>query len=132
MSRIDWSKKLGWSDEQFEELRVAGYSYIRQGKYDIALSFFEALNVLDSENAYDAQTLGALLLQLNQPARALKYFDKALKLESDDHSFTLMNITKAFFMIGKKDEALKLANILKNEKDPRLANMAKALILAFG
>ena len=130
MSRINWRKSLGWTEEQLEDLRYTGYAYIRQGKYEIALSFFEALTVLDQDSAYDAQTLGALYLQLGNPQKALKCFDKALKLEAD-HAPTLLNLCKAFFMLGKKEEGLKLANILKNEPDPVIANSAKALILAY-
>lgn len=130
MSKINWRESLGWTEEQLEDLRYTGYAYIRQGKYDIAISFFEALTVLDSESAYDAQTLGALYLQLNNPAKALKYFDRALKLEAD-HAPTLLNLCKALFMLGKKEEGLKLANILKNEPSPSISNTAKALILAY-
>lgn len=129
MGRINWLEKLNWSEEHIEDLRFTGYSYIRQGKYDIALAFFEALIILDPESAYDAQTLGAIYLQLNFPAKALKCFDKALKLEAD-HGPTLLNLTKAFLMLDRKDEALKLANILKNEKNTAISNVAKALILA--
>lgn len=129
MSRIKWRESLGWTEEHLEELRYAGYAYLRQGKYDIAISFFEALIVLDPESAYDAQTLGALYLQTNNPAKALKCFDRALKLEAD-HAPTLLNLCKAFFMLGKKEEGLKLAEILKNEADPTISNTAKALILA--
>lgn len=129
MGRINWQKALGWNEEQLEDLRYTGYAYIRQGKYSIALPFFEALYVLDPESAYDAQTLGALYLELGQPAKALKCFDKALKLEAD-HAPTLLNVCKAFFMLGKKEEGLKLANILKSEPDAAISNVAKALLLA--
>jgi tetratricopeptide (TPR) repeat protein len=130
MAKINWLEVLNWTDEQVEDLRMTGYAYIRQGKYDIALPFFEALNALDPESAYDAQTLGAIYLQSNEPEKALKCFDKALKLEAD-HAPTLLNLTKALFMLGKKEEGLKLAEILQNEEDPYIANTAKALILAF-
>jgi len=130
MSDINWREKLGWTDEHLEDLRYTGYSYIRQGKYDIALSFFEALSVLDRENAYDAQTLGALYVQTNQPSKALKCFDKALKLETD-HAPTLINLCKALFMLGKRDEAIKLAQILKNDSNSTISNVARALILAY-
>lgn len=130
MGTIDWKKKLNWSNEQLADLRNAGYAYIRQGKYEIALPFFEALVVLDSESAYDIQTLGAIYLQMNNPAKALKCFDKALKINAE-HSLTLLNITKALFALGKKEEGLKLANILKNEPNPAISNVAKAFLLAF-
>lgn len=130
MSGINWLNSLGWSEENLDDLRNAAYAYIRQGKYEVALPFFEALTVLDPESSYDAQTLGAIYLQLNNPGKALRSFDRALKLETD-HAPTLLNVTKALFMLGKKDEALKLALILKNEKDPAIANVAKALVLAY-
>lgn len=130
MGKINWLEVLGWNEEHIEDLRFTGYSYIRQGKYDIALPFFEALCALDPNSAYDAQTLGALYLEVGQPAKSLKYFDRALKIDTE-HAPTLLNLTKALFMLGKKEEGLKLANILKNEPDPVISNTAKALILAY-
>lgn len=130
MGKINWLNSLGWNEDQIEDLRFTGFAYIRQGKYDIALPIFEALCVLASESAYDAQTLGALYLQIGQPHKALQYFDKALKLEAD-HSPTLLNLAKTFFMLGKRQEGLKLAQILKDERDPAISNTAKALILAY-
>ena len=130
MGRIKWLKELGWNQDQLEDIRFAGYAYIRQGKYDIALPFFEALVVLDPESSYDAQTLGAIYLQLNNPLKALKAFDRALKLDAD-HAPTLLNVTKALLMLGRKAEAIKLAGILKNERDASISNVAKALILAY-
>lgn len=132
MGTINWIEKLGWTEEHIEDLRYTGYSYVRQGKYDIALAFYEALAVLDPNNAYDAQTLGALYLQLNQSSKALKCFDRALKLETSDHGPTLLNLAKTFFSMGKKEEGLKLVHILKSEKNTTIANIAKALILAYG
>lgn len=131
MSRIDWLKKLNWTLEQVEDLRNTGYAYIRQGKYEIALPIFKALVILDPSDSYHAQTLGALYLQLNDPAKAIKSFDSALKLEAD-HAPTLLNLTKALFMMGKKNEALKLAEFLSREEDPRISSPAKALVLAYG
>jgi tetratricopeptide (TPR) repeat protein len=130
MSKIDWRAKLGWNEENLEDLRMVGYSYLRQGKYDIAIAFFEALTIIDPENAYDSQTLGALYIQINEPLKALKYFDKALKLEAD-HAPTLLNLTKALLMLGKKEEALRLAQLLTREGNTQIANTAKALLLAW-
>ena len=131
MSEINWQQKLGWNEDNLDDLRNTAFAYIRQGKYDIAIPIFEALVVLNQDNAYDSQTLGALYLQLNQPAKALLYFDKALQIEGE-HAPTLINVAKALFMIGKKDEGLRLAEILKNEPDFIISNTAKALILAYG
>lgn len=130
MSKIKWREKLGWKDDQLDELRLAGYAYLRQGKYDIAITFFEALAVIDPESAYDAQTLGALYVQLGDIPKALKWLDQALKIDAD-HAPTLLNLCKVLFMMGKKAEGLKLANILKSERDQNIANVAKALLLAY-
>ncbi|WP_059359310.1 tetratricopeptide repeat protein [Parachlamydia acanthamoebae] len=130
MAKINWVKSLGWTEEQLDDLRFTGYAYLRQGKYDIALAFYEALAALSPNNAYDLQTLGALYLQLNNPVKALKCFDQALKVEAD-HAPTLLNVAKALFMLGKKEEGLKLAQILQNEPSLIISNTAKALILAY-
>ena len=130
MGKINWCQKLKWTEEHIEDLRYTGFSYIRQGKYDIALPFFETLAVINQENVYDAQTLGALYLELNEPVKALKYFDRALKLEAE-HGPTLLNLAKAFFMLKKKEEGLRLVNILKNDSNKLVANTAKALVLAY-
>jgi tetratricopeptide (TPR) repeat protein len=130
MSKIDWRQTLGWGEEQVEDIRVAGFAYIRQGKYDIALPLYEALVVLAPDSAYDAQTLGALYLQLGQWDKAFKHLERALILEAD-HAPTLLNLCKALIMLGRKQEGLKLAKLLSREKDPRISNVAKALLLAF-
>lgn len=130
MSKINWMERLGWSEDQLEDLRIAAYAYIRQGKYEIALPFFETLNILMPDSAYDAQTLGALHLQLGNPAKSLRYFDKALKLEPNQ-SATLLNLAKAFFMLGNKSEGLRVARLLKQNPDPYIVSMAEALLLAF-
>lgn len=130
MGTINWMAKLGWTKEHVEDLRYTGYSYIRQGKYDIALTFFEALTILDPNHAYDLQTLGAIYLEINQPAKALQYFDRSLKLEKD-HGPTLLNIAKAFLIMGRKVEGLKIAQLLNSHADTKVSNIAKALIMAY-
>lgn len=130
MSRINWLDTLGWSPYHVEELRHAGYSYIREGKYEIALSFFEALVLIDRNSAYDAQTLGALYVQLGVPEKAIKYLDRALQLEAD-HSPTLLNLSKAFFMSGKQEEGRRLAKVLQADSNPFISGTASALLLAY-
>ncbi|MDB6081046.1 MAG: hypothetical protein JWO53_318 [Chlamydiia bacterium] len=130
MARINWFEKLGWTEEHLEEIRNAGYSYIRQGKYEMALPFFDALSVLNPEDSYDIQTLGAIYVQLNQPKKAIKYLDRALQLEGD-HSATLLNLAKAFFMSSKVAEGLKLAAVLQKDPNPFISSTASALILAY-
>ena len=129
MKKTDWKEVLGWSEEQLEDIRNAGYAYIRQGKYETALSFFKALVVLNPGSSYDLQTLGALYLQTGDADQAVKYLDRALQLEAN-HSPTLLNLAKAKLMQGKSEEGLKLAKILSKDPDRSIARTAKALILA--
>lgn len=130
MTKVNWRQEMKVSEDQISDLRYAGYSYLRQGKYSIALRFFEALVILDPESAYDSQTLGALYLETGNPGKALVFFDRALKLEAD-HAPTLLNLCKAFFMLGRVEEGLKLANILKSNSDPKASSVSRALILAY-
>lgn len=130
MGKTNWLELLDWDEEQIEDLRHAGYSYIRQGKYEIAISFFGALVILEPDSAYNAQTLGALHLQVGNAEQAIRYLDRALKLEGD-HSPTLLNMVKAQFLLGKNDEALQLARILARDSNSAVSNVAKALLLAY-
>lgn len=130
MSGKNWGEILGWGEEQFDDLRFVGFSYIKEGKYDIALPFYRALVVLDPETAYNYQILGALYLELNKPQDALKYLRKALRYEPGNVP-TLLNITKALFLTGQKHEGLDLAKQLQNEEDSDISSVAKALILAY-
>lgn len=131
MSKINWLGILGWNEDLLGEIRNAGYAYIRQGKYEIALPLFSALVLLDKENAYDAQTLGAIHLELGNAKEAHKYLERALAMEID-HAPTLLNLAKSLFMLGKQKEAAKLASILINDPNVQVSNVAKALLLAYG
>jgi tetratricopeptide (TPR) repeat protein len=130
MNAVNWMDALKWSEENLEDLRNGGYAYIRQGKYDIALHFFKALCVLDTESAYNYQTLGALYLELGEANKAIEKLNRALQMKGD-HAPTLLNLCKALVLVGKKGEALKLAELLSKEKNAKVANMARALLLAY-
>ena len=130
MSDVNWLEVLGWKDEELEDLRFVGYSYLKQGKYDIAITFFEALVVLAPESLYDLQTLGALFLQQGNNLAALNYIERALQIDPH-HMPTLLNRTKALFSLGYKRQALLQAKNLEHSSDTSIANQASALILAY-
>ena len=129
-NKIDWGEFLEWTEEQLDDLRVAGYSYIRQGKYEIALPFFEALVVLNPENIYDVRTLGAIYLQMDDVSKALKFLDKALELDAN-HVPTQLNRAKALLTLGFKDQGLRLSRKLKKNNNKFISDRAQALILAY-
>jgi tetratricopeptide (TPR) repeat protein len=130
MSDINWLEILGWGKDEVEDLRFVGYSYVRQGCYDIALPFFEALVVLTPESAYDLQTLGALHLQKGNHLMALNAIERALRIEPH-HFPTLLNRAKTLFSLGYKRQAIAQAKNLEQASDPAIAGQASALLLAF-
>ena len=130
MSDTPWAELLGWDEGDLQDLRFVGYSYVKQGHYETALKFFEALIVLDRTSAYDHQTLGAIYLEMGENDKALKMIDKALLLDPT-HEVTLLNRAKALFLLGYNERAKKLASNLLRAKNPSLAQNADALLLAY-
>ncbi len=130
MSKVNWTDLLGWTDEEVNDLRFVGYSYIKEGHYEIAKKFFEALVVLCPDSAYDFQTLGAIYLQIGDNNQALNFFDKALTIDPE-HDPTLLNRAKALLLLGYHRQGLAQASILKASKNLRVSSQAEALILAY-
>ena len=130
MSQVNWLEVLGWDNTQLDDLRFIGYSYIKQGKYDIARTFFDALIILSKGNEYDLQTLGALHLQLGDNLSALNYLEQALKA-NPSHEPTLLNRTKALFLLGYKRQATAQARWIETHAEKPLADQATALIMSY-
>jgi len=131
VSQINWIELLGWGGDQIEDIRFAGYSFLKQGHYDHALKFFEVLAILSQEDTYDLQTLGALYLQVGNNLSALNYLERALKLDRL-HEPTLLNRAKALFLLGYKRQGLAQAKRLERSSDIHIADQARALTLAYG
>lgn len=130
MSNMNWLEILGWNQEELSDLRYVAYSYIKQGVYDVALTFFDALTILSPPVAYDLQTIGALHLQMGNGLKALDFLDRALKLEPG-HQLTQLNRAKALFMLGYKRQGLMQVLELEKSLDPEIASQASALVLAY-
>lgn len=130
MSGLNWLEILGWGNEEVNDLRVVAYSYIKQGIYDVALTFFDALNVLTPPIPYDLQTLGALHLQLGNGLKALDFLDRALRVEPT-HLLTQLNRAKALFMLGYRKQGLAQAEALVKCPDVEISSQASALVLAY-
>lgn len=129
---ILWRELLGFSDEQIQDLRFTGYFYIRQGKYEIAKVFFEALvifqsqEILSNQEMYDFKTLGALYLELGKYRRALRYLDRALQFDTADWTIRL-NRLYCLFSLHRIEEGLEAAEELQNSPLPHIAGAAEAL-----
>jgi tetratricopeptide (TPR) repeat protein len=129
VSNINWNDILGWGEQQIEDLRFVAFSYIKQGHYDTAVHFFEALAILSPANAYDQQTLGALYLQKGNTLEALRHLDKAIELDPT-HYPSLLNRSKALFLLGHTKQAVQQARQLEICDNPDIAKQATALILS--
>lgn len=130
MSKRNWTDILGWGKDEIEDLRFVAFSYIKQGIYDVALTFFDALLVLNAPNAYDLQTIGAIHLQMGNGHKALDFLDRALKLDPTSLP-TQINRARALFMLGYKRQGLTVAGDLEKNPNTEIAAQAKALILAY-
>ncbi len=130
MSNTNWKEILGWSEQQLEELRLSGFSFLREGKYDKALLFFQTLVIVDPSSAYDFQTLGALFLQMGKKESALKTLHRALELEPT-HEPTLLNLAKTHLLMDDKNQAFEIARKLETSVDPGISGDAAALIAAY-
>ncbi len=130
MSNIDWKELLGFGEDELQDMRFVGYSYIRQGHYKTAKLFFEALVVLSGQNAYDMQTLGAIYLQIGDNLAALNHLEKAIKIQPE-HAPTQINRAKALLLLGYKKQGLQAAQDLVSHEDLAIADQASALIMAY-
>jgi tetratricopeptide (TPR) repeat protein len=121
---------LGWGKEEIDDLRFVAYSYIKEGIYDVAITFFDALEVLVPPTSYDLQTIGALHLQIGNGLKALDYLDRALKLDPT-HLPTQINRAKALFMLGYKRQGVVAAMELEKNENKEVKEQAAALLLAY-
>lgn len=127
---LNWQEILGWGEEQFQELRIGGFTLLRQGHYQKAILFFHALCILLPKSSYDYQILGALYLETGQHKTALETLNKALSLDPQ-HEPTLLNRVKALFMNKQIELGLTEAKNLTTSQDPLIASDAHALIIAY-
>ncbi|MGR3912645.1 MAG: type III secretion chaperone [Candidatus Rhabdochlamydia sp.] len=130
MSSIEWTDILGWNEEAIEDLRGLGYAYLKQGKYSIAASLFEAILTLKHHTNYDLQTLGALYLEMGKNFQALDMIERALKMDPY-HAETLLNRVKALFALGFRRQAATQAQALSQDASSLIADQASALLLAY-
>ena len=120
---------LGWGQTELSNLQFIGFSYIKQGKYDIAKTLFEALEVLDATNPYNLHTLGAIYVETNEPYKALNVLEKALKLDPKNE-ISQLNKIQALISLGFKKQALEASQELARGQDPLLRSKAEAILLA--
>lgn len=130
MAHINWQDLLGWNQTAIDDLRSVAYSYVQQGIYDVALTFFETLVTIDPLKPYDLQMIGAIHLQLGNGLKALDYLDRALKLDPH-HVTTQLNRARTLFILGYKRQGIAQATELEKSPNKTISEEAKALLLAY-
>lgn len=119
---------LGWNDKDMRSLELVAYSYIKQGKFDIAQKILEGLEVLEPANLYILQTLGAVYLELKNPYKALDTLEKALKLDPSSE-VSKFNRIQALISLGFKKQALQECQLMLDAQNKTLKDKAAALLL---
>lgn len=127
---MDWLTYLGWSKSTLSEIRAVGYAYICEGKYDIALDFFRAANILSNQDVYDVEMLGAIHLEMGKNMEALQLFEEALR-KNPSNLNTQLNRAKALFVLGYTKQAISQTKtlLLSDQKD--ISSKAQSLLLSF-
>ncbi|MBS0622824.1 MAG: hypothetical protein JSR80_07715 [Verrucomicrobia bacterium] len=128
---IDWKQELQLNDAQLQDMRLLAYTYQTQGKYERAIALFEALLLLDEATLYHRQAIGALYLQTGKHEKALEELVLAHRA-NPRHLPTRLNLAKVFLGLGKKQEGLKMAKSLLKVRNPQIASLATALLMAHG
>ena len=127
---MDWLSIFGWQKQQLDDIRFVGFCYIKEGHYEIGVSFFKALIAINPKNIYDNQILGAIYLETGKYQDALKQLEIALRLDPI-HLPTLLNRAKALFSLGRSDQGIKQAKALLVCKDKKIVHQAEALLIAY-
>jgi tetratricopeptide (TPR) repeat protein len=127
---MNWSQLLGLDPTTINDLRYVGYTYLKEGHYQIAIEFFEALIILEPSTSYNYQTLGALYLQTGQLQLALNYLERSLKIDPQ-HEPTRLNKLKTLYLLGYFKQANLLAQELIQSASLQAKTQAEALFLAY-
>lgn len=130
MANNNWLERIGWSNNEIEDIRLIAYLYVKQGQYKTALILFEGLLLLKPENVYDLQSIGGIHLQMKNPLLALQYFDRALKV-NPDHELTKLNRMKALLALGYRKQAYRASQDLLQSPNKEYAQTAEALLLSY-
>jgi Flp pilus assembly protein TadD len=135
----DWLKgraTLGaatkWTNEEIRLTSELAYGLAEQGRTAEAIVLFEGLAVLAPATVYFDAALGALRLRANDPQRALRHLNVALKAEPRD-AVSLVNRGEAFLLLGEKESARKdfqtaIAIFNRNEKTGTTAATPQTVI----
>jgi predicted Zn-dependent protease len=79
-----WAELLEWPPEKLYETAQLGYRFYESGQYDKAEQIFKGLTILDPDNYYYHQILGAAYQQQKNYMEAVLEYSYALDLNDED------------------------------------------------
>lgn len=126
---MKWAALMSWTPEQLHEAAKEGYRQYDSGQYDKAEVIFKGLTVLDPDNFYYHQMLGACYQQQKKFPESIVEYSIAIDLKPDDIT-SVTNRGEVYFTLKiwdlaehDFDEAIRLD---PKEQD-RWANRARML-----
>jgi tetratricopeptide (TPR) repeat protein len=90
--------------EQRDLLRILGYSYHHNGRWEQAAILFSALNALDPDDAFAAKSLASAYVRAGKADQALPLLDRLIE-RGDSFAITHLLRGQALEALGRLGEA---------------------------
>ncbi|QQR79700.1 MAG: hypothetical protein IPJ69_10145 [Deltaproteobacteria bacterium] len=126
---LSWADMSQYTPEKLYEIAETGYERFKIGQYDSAEKIFRGLTVLDVNNYYYHQMLGAVFQRKEKWPEALVEYSIAIDINPKD-LVSLTNRGEVYLKIGVLDLAnqdLEKAIALDTKNEDRWANRARML-----
>ncbi|HOV10474.1 MAG TPA: hypothetical protein PLL90_01785, partial [Bacteroidales bacterium] len=110
-------------EKEFKQARNnfnVGLKYYEMGKsmYATALEYFLDAQKVNPDNAKLNYLIGSCYLNTVQKTKSIEYFEKSLRLNSDEYKDTKFNLAKAYQLNGDFNRALDLIRQYKQALSP--------------
>jgi Flp pilus assembly protein TadD len=128
--QLRFTQIFNFDAQQIASLLVCGHNFFSQGKLQEAQRIFDGLAILDPNNSYINNILGAIYQRLEQYDAAILRYSRAIELFPQD-IVSLTNRAEIYLNQGKFVEAskdLKKVIELDPERKNRSANRARLLV----
>ena len=126
---LSWADLSKYTPERLLQIAEMGYNQFKLGRYDSAERIFKGLTVIDPENYYYHQMLGATFQRKDQYPEAIVEYSVAFELNKQD-MVSVTNRGEVYFKLGIYELAnadFDAAIILDEKGDDKWANRARML-----
>ena len=105
---------IGFDETSSDALYAMGYSYVMQGNFAEALKYFQYQLFFNHFDKRASIGVGSCLCELGRYEESLKPLGIALLLDENSDPNIPLQIAKSLMMCGKKIEAKKILETMKN------------------